>query len=360
MDTLSTLLGIGQSLWLENTTREHLQNGLLVQRIQEGSITGASINLLACSRALRSSTVYDKAIRRKLAAGLFGEPLALELILEDARHAADLLRPVYDRTDGVDGWVALAFFPPPATDPVAAVTAVSTIYAKTRRPNILITLPGAPDWLEVIEEMIYSGVPVNIAFLLSGEQFLSAAQAYLRAIVRRNAAGLRPAVTSFASISISRLAVALSVKLTNETFLQAAIAVARRIYKISRELHNSREWEFAYNAGARPLRLVWTIETNTEGEQVNDSLMKDLVAPLTVAAIPETVLKAIAGCGFQGTPMPADGGDCEKLLSRYSQEIIDLNIFAVELQNAEVAAATSSWIELLDSLACKSALITGY
>lgn len=358
MDTLSTLLGIGQSLWLENTTREHLQSGSLVQHIQEDSITGASINLPACSRAVRTTEVYDKAIRKKLAAGLFGEPLALELLLEDARHAADLLRPVYDRTDGVDGWVALAVFPPPMSDTPAAVTAVSTIYAKVRRPNILITLPGVPDWLGAIEEVMYSGVAVNVAFLFSGEQFLSAAQACLRAIERRIAAGLKPAVISFASISISRLAAALSVELHNGPCRQTAIAVARRIYKISRDLHNSREWGRAYNAGVRPLRLVWRLETHHEGERSFDSLVHDLMAPLTVAAIPEPLFQAIAGSGLPGAPMPIDGGDCERILSRYPKGSIDLNAFAVKLQTAEVVALTSSWIELLDSVARKSALIT--
>ena len=353
MGTLSTLLGIGQSLWLENTTREHLQSGSLLQHIQEGSITGASINPLACSRAVRTTEVYDKAIRKKLAAGLFGEPLALELLLEDARHAADLLRPVYDRTDGVDGWVALAVFPPPMSDTPAAVTAVAIMCAKARRPNILITLPGLPDWLGAIEEVMYSGVPVNIALLFSGEQFLSAAQACLRAIERRIAAGLKPAVASFASVSISRLATALSVD-----FRRTVVAAARRIYKISRDLHNSREWGRAYNAGARPLRLVWRMETNPEGEQSHDWLVHDLLAPLTVTAIPAAVLQAIAGSGLPGEPMPVDGGDCERILSGYSKGSIDFNTFAVELQKTEMAALTSSWIELLDAVASKSACVT--
>ena len=358
MDTLSTLLGIGQSLWLEDTTREQLQSGLLVQHIQEGSITGAAITPLACSRVLRRTGVYDGAIRKKLAAGLFGDPLAMKLLLEDARHAADLLRPIYERTDGVDGWVALALFTPPASDTTAAVAAIATAYAKARRPNILLTLPGLPEWLPAIEEVIYSGVPVNIAFLLSREQFLSAARTCLRAIERRTAAGLKPAVTSFASISIGRLAAALSAELTGEASFESATAMARRIYKTSRDLHNSPEWERAYNSGARPLRLVWTMETADEGQRLSDSLIKNLMAPLTVAAIPETALKAITGDVFLGTSLPADGGDCEKVLAGHPHQGIDLNTCAVKLQNTEAAALTSSWIEMLDAVACKSAFVT--
>ncbi|KJR99090.1 MAG: hypothetical protein VR65_16710 [Desulfobulbaceae bacterium BRH_c16a] len=358
LNILSTLLRIGQSLWLENISREQLQSGSLIQYIKEGSITGASVSPAACSRSLRSSEVYDNAIRKKLAEGLFGEPLAQELIMEDARHAADLLRPVFDRTDGVDGWVALTIFPLSTNDTAAITAAISNIHAKARRPNILITIPGLPDWLEAIEEVIYSGVPVSIAFLVSCGQFLSAAQACLRGIERRVAAGLKPAGTSFASISISRLVEALSAELSNDPFLPSGIAIARRIYKASRDLHNSQEWERAYNAGSRPLRLVWTMDTNYQCKQFGASLIKDLVAPLTVAAIPENTLKSIIGCNFLGTPLPADGGDCEELLSRYSQLGIDLDTFAVRLQNEEAASLISSWIELLDAVACKSALVT--
>lgn len=353
---LSPLLGIGQSLWLD-MTREQLQDGSLLQFIKEGWITGASVGPCACSRVLRNTSVYDGAIRQKLEEGLFGAPLAQELILEDARHAADLLRPVFDRTDGVDGWVALTVFPLSTNGTDAMAAAISAIHAKARRPNILVTIPGLPDWLVAIEELIYSGVPVNIAFLLSCEQFLSAAQVYLRGIERRIAAGLRPVVTSFASISISRFVAALSVLLPDEPFLQGAIAMARRIYKASRDLHNSQEWERAYNAGARPLRLVWNMDTNVEGNRFGDSLIKDLVAPLTVAAISENTLKAFSGYGPGGAPMPADGGDCEEILARYPQLGIDLKTIAVKIQDAEAAALICSWIELLDAVAWKSALI---
>jgi transaldolase len=358
LNILPTFLGTGQSLWLENITREQLQNGLLVQHIKERSIMGASVCPGACARTLRSTTVYDNAIRKKLNEGFYGEQLALELVLEDVRHAADLLRPVFDRTDGVDGWVALSVFPLSTNDAVSLVTSVANIYAKVRRPNILITIPSLPDWQEAIEEIIFREIPVSLASLFSSEQFLLATKTCLRGIERRIFAGLKPVASSYASISISHFVAALSDDLSKEPFLQGGIAMARRIYKASRDLHHSQAWECAYNAGVRPLRLIWKIDTHYDCEQFGASLNKHLIAPLTVAAIPESILNATIDNLIAGTRMPTDGGDCEKILSRYLQAGTDLNSLAEKLQNDEAASLVNSWIELLDAVAYKSAGLT--
>ena len=359
MNTLPAVLSTGQSLWLEDITREQLQSGFLVQLITEKSVKGASVCPGACAHTLRNTAAYDNAIREKLKKGFYGKLLALELMLEDVHHAADLLRSVFDRTDGVDGWVALPIFPLLTDDPVTLVTSVADIYAKVRRPNILITLPSLPDWLEAIEEIIYREIPVNIASLFSCEQFLGAAQVFLRGFERRIFSGLKPVPSSFTSISISHLAAALSADLYNkEPFLQGGIAMARRIYKASRDLHHSKEWECAYNAGVRPLRLIWKIDNQYDCKQFGTALIKDLVAPLTVAAIPESVLKATIECCVPGTKMPTDGGDCEIILSRYLQSGIDLNNLADRLRNEEAESLVSSWIELFDAVAYKSAVLT--
>lgn len=349
-----TLTGMGQSLWLENATREHLQSGLLVQQIRENGVTGASLRVRACGRFLRHTEVYDAAIRKKLGAGLYGEPLALELLLEDARLAADLLRPVHDRTAGVDGWVSLEICPPPAAETVALATAM---HAGSGRPNILIALPGAPDYLKAIEEAVFRGVPVNIACLLSREQFLGAARAYLRGIERRIAAGRNPALTSFASVPISRLAAALC-RLSGQSPTRGIIAVSRRIYQAARELHTSQEWERAYNAGARPLRLVWAMETGDVNQPLHAEILASLMAPLTVAALPEHLLQAVAGRDCRGEPMPANGGDSEGVLSGYRQRGIDPTAAASSLQPDEVKALIASWIDLLDAIAGKSASLS--
>lgn len=351
-----TFLNFGQSLWLENITCEQLQSGFLVQHIKERSIRGASVNPGACAQTLRNTALYDNAIRKKLREGLYGEPLALELMLEDARHAADLLRPVFDRTDGVDGWVALAVFPLSSNDTVSLVTLVANIYAQVRRPNILITIPSLPDWQEAIEEIIFREIPVNIASLFSCQHFLAAGQVCLRGIERRIFSGLKPVASSFASISISHLVAALSGDLSKEPFIQGGIAMARRIYKASRDLQHSQEWQCAYNAGVRPLRLIWKIDT--QYSDCSASLIKGLVAPLTVAALPESVLTALTEFEISSATMPTDGGDCEEILSRYLQAGSDLDTLADTLQIEEAASLVSSWIELLDAVAYKSAALT--
>jgi transaldolase len=320
-------------------------------------IMGASISPSACAHTIRNTASYDNAIRKKLKEGLYGELLALELMLEDAHHAADLLRPIFERTDGVDGWVALDIFPLSTNDTVSLVTSVANIYAKVRRPNILLTIPNIPEWQEAIEEIIYSEIPVNLASLFSSEQFLLAAQTLLRGIGRRIYSGLKPVASSFTSISISHLVAALSDSSSKVAFLQGGIAMARRIYKTSRDLHSSQEWECAYNAGVRPLRLVWKIDSHY-CEQSGAALIKDLVAPLTVAAIPENILDATIDCCISGATMPTDGGDCETILSQYLQAGIDLNSLADKLQNDEAASLANSWIELFDAVAYKSASLT--
>lgn len=353
---LPTLLSVGQSLWLENITCEQLQSGFLVQHIKDGSLKGASVNPGACAHALRNTAAYDNKIRKKLSEGFYGELLALELLLEDAGHAADLLRPVFDRTDGVDGWVALAVFPLSTADTVSLVTSVANIYAKVRRPNILITIPCMPDWLEAIEEIIFREIPVNLASLFSCRHFLAAGHVCLRGIERRIFSGLKPMASSFASISISHLVAALSDDSSKKSLTQGGIAMARRIYKASRDLHHSQEWECAYNAGVRPLRLIWKIDGQYD---CGASLIKDLVAPLTVAALPESVLTAAIDFEIWSATMPTDGGDCEEILSRYSRAGTDLDTLADQLQSDEAASLVTSWIELLDAVAYKSAALTG-
>lgn len=356
LNILPTLLSVGQSLWLENITCQQLQSGFLVHHIKDRSLKGASVNPGACALTLRNTAAYDNEIRKKLREGFYGELLALELLLEDVRHAADLLRPVFDRTDGVDGWVALAVFPLSTNDTVSLVTSVVNIYAKVRRPNILITIPCIPDWLEAIEEIIYREIPVNLASLFSCQHFLAAGQVCLRGIERRIFSGLKPVASSFASVSISHLVAALSNDLSKESFIQGGLAMARRIYKASRDLHHSQEWECAYNAGVRPLRLIWKIDTQYD---CGTSLIKGLVAPLTVAALPESVLTAVIDFETSSATMPTDGGDCEEILSRHSQAGTDLDTLADKLQIEEAASLVSSWIELLDAVAYKSAALTG-
>ncbi len=212
MKATQTLHDQGQSLWLDNITRNLLRTGVLRRYIDEFSITGLTSNPTIFDHAIGKSSDYDDAIRSKVAEGKSGEKLFFELALEDLREAADLFRPVYERTCGVDGWVSLEVSPLLAHDTKSTIAAAKNLHAQAQRPNILIKIPGTPEGLPAIEEAIFAGVPVNVTLLFSDEQYAAAANAFMRGIERRVEAGLTPDIRSVASIFISRWDVAVTDK----------------------------------------------------------------------------------------------------------------------------------------------------
>lgn len=351
---------MNQSRWLENISRGQLQNGLFVEHLLEGSIPakGISVTPGACAHALRTTEVYDNAIRRKLKQGVYGEPLALELMIEDARSAADLLRPVFERSQGIDGWAALTIFPMSITDTVSMITAISTLYTKAMRPNIVITIPGTPQWLEAFEEAIVLGIPVTTAFLLSPEQFLAAAKAYLRGIERRIVARLNPVANAFASISFARLVAAFSTEHSSERTARIGIAVARRIYRAARELHILPEWTRIYTAGARPLCLIWQTDTLGDCELLRDIPVQGFMESFTATAMTEDTAQAISADNFSDIQTPTSGSDSEEPLSQYLQDKSELQSLTEKLQKDAMVSLAGTCIDLLDAISYKSALIT--
>ncbi|HEY9359480.1 MAG TPA: transaldolase, partial [Xanthobacteraceae bacterium] len=299
---------LGQSLWLDNITRNLLNTGVLRRYIDELSVTGLTSNPTIFDHAIKNSRDYDDAIKRKLAEGKSGEKLFFELALEDLRQAADLFRPIYDRTCGVDGWVSLEVSPLLAHDTKSTIGAAKELHAQAQRPNLFIKIPGTREGLPAIEEAIFAGVPVNVTLLFSGGQYLEAANAFMRGIERRIEAGLRPDVASVASIFISRWDVAVTGKVPKALNDRLGIAVAKRAYKAYLGLLSSPRWMRAYNAGARPQRLLWA-STGTKDPEASDVLyIKGLAAPFTVNTMPEGTLKALADHGDVGATLPADGG----------------------------------------------------
>lgn len=358
MNPLMNLDRIGQSLWLESVTRESLNNGLFKQYIEEKVISGLSISAFAYKDALRQSTVYDPAIRRKLKDGLFSDSLARELVLTDTRHAADLLRPVFDRTDGVDGWSVLTISSLLTSDPSSLMAEAVALYAKIQRPNVLITIPGLPEYLRTIEELIFTGIPINVSMLFSQKQYTEAFEAYLTGIERRISAGLKSNVGCFASIPISHLSAALSLELQDEMVMPGVVAVATSIYKISRVLHTSQRWERASNRGARSLRLMWVMSDGPGCNLQDTKYMDYLTAPCTVAAMPEKALQMFVEKGNPGAPISLDGGDCTIVLSSCLEAGADINDLADRLQKNESHMQIKAWIELLEAVAHKSAVLT--
>jgi transaldolase len=345
----------GQSLWLDNITRDLLETGTLARYIGELSVTGLTSNPTIFDHAIKNSSAYDTAIRKKVREGKSGEALFFELAVEDLTRAADLFRPIWDRTRGVDGWVSLEVSPLLAHDTASTLAAAKALHARAGRPNLLIKIPGTKEGLPAIEEAIFAGVPINVTLLFSREQYLAAADAFMRGIERRITGGLPPEVGSVASVFISRWDAAVKSRVPDALRNQLGIAMAKRTYKAYRTLLASPRWQRVFNAGARPQRLLWA-STGTKDPDASDVLyIKALAAPFTVNTMPEGTLKALADHGALGEMLPADGGDAEEVLARFASAGVDVDALASQLQDEGAKSFVTSWRELMDVIASKSA-----
>jgi len=359
MKATQLLHNLGQSLWLDNITRDLLNSGTLERYINELSVTGLTSNPTIFDHAIKNSTAYDEAIRTKLKEGKSGEALFFELALEDISRAADLFRPIWDRTDGVDGWVSLEVSPLLAHDTASTLAAAKDLHARAGRPNLFIKIPGTKEGLPAIEEAIFAGVPINVTLLFSSEQYVAAAEAFLRGIERRVDAGIKPDVGSVASLFISRWDVAIMGKVPDALHDQLGIAIAKRTYKAYRSILMSPRSQRVYNTGARPQRLLWA-STGTKDPKASDVLyVKALAAPFTVNTMPEGTLKALADHGELGAILPADGGDCEEVLKKFAKAGIDIDALGAQLQEEGASSFAKSWTELMTVIESKSAALKG-
>jgi transaldolase len=357
MKATRKLHDLGQSLWLDNITRDLLTSGTLRRYIDELSVTGLTSNPTIFDHAIKNSTAYDQAIRRKLKEGKSGEQLFFELALDDITQAADLFRPVWERTDGVDGWVSLEVSPLLAHDSAGTIAAAKALHARAARPNVFIKIPGTKEGLTAIEEAIFAGVPVNVTLLFAREHYVAAAEAYQRGIERRIEAGLVPNVCSVASVFISRWDVAVTGQVPDDLRDRLGVAVAEQTYKAYRALLDSPRWQRLDNAGGRPQRLLWA-STGTKDPKASDVLyVKSLAAPFTINTMPEATLKALADHGELGPILAAHGGDSEKVLARFAQAGIDVRALAAQLQDEGAKSFVKSWQELLAVIASKSEAI---
>lgn len=357
MNITKSLHDLGQSLWLDNITREILDNGTLRRYIDELSVTGLTSNPTIFDEAIGNTSAYDAGIRRKAQAGLAGEELFVELALEDLRRAADLFRPVFDRTRGIDGWVSMEVSPLLANDTKTTIDAALRIHKQADRPNLYIKIPGTPAGVPAIEAAIFAGVPVNVTLLFSREHYLAVADAYLRGIERRIAAGLDPRVSSVASLFVSRWDRAVAEKAPPELRNRLGIAIAARAYRAHNELLASKRWRDLEAAGARKQRMLWA-STGTKDPKAPPGLyVEALAAPDTIDTMPEKTLLAFATGGTVKSPMAKDGGDAEQVLARFAAAGIDVEALAARLQVEGAESFVKSWAELMQRIADKSAAL---
>jgi transaldolase len=357
MNATQLLHNEGQSLWLDNITRDLLDSGTLKHYIDDFSVTGLTSNPTIFDHAIKNSATYDSEIRQKLRSGRSDEALFFDLALEDLTRAADLFRPIHEKTNGVDGWVSLEVSPFLAYDTASTIAATKELFARADRPNLYIKIPGTAQGLPAIEEAIFAGIPINVTLLFSREQYQSAANAYLRGIERRIDAGLNPQVSSVASVFISRWDVAVADKAPEKLRDQLGIAIAKRTYKAASALLSSARWQRIYNLGGRPQRLLWA-STGTKDPKASDILyVKALAAPFTVNTMPEATLKALATHTELGELLPVDGGNCEEVLAEFGKASIDVDALAAQLQTEGAESFVKSWKDLMAVISSKSASI---
>ncbi len=350
---------LGQSLWLDNISRDILANGTLARYASELSVTGLTSNPTIFEHAIGTGGAYDEAIGKLARQGVSGEDLFIALALEDLRQAADLFRPAFEVSDGVDGWVSLEVSPLLADDSAGTVRAAAQQHAAAARPNLFIKIPGTPAGIPAIEESIFGGVPINVTLLFSREQYLAAADAYLRGIERRVAAGLDPKVASVASLFVSRWDVAVKEEISPPFQNRLGIAIAMRTYKAYHDLLASARWQRLAQAGARPQRLLWA-STGTKDPAARDTLyIEALAAPDTIDTIPEKTLLAFADHGKLGPVMQVAGGDAEAVLEEFRREGVDTDALATRLQREGADAFSKSWKALLSRIAERSSQLRG-
>ena len=357
MKATAKLHSLGQSLWLDNIARDLLESGTLARYISDLSVTGLTSNPTIFDHAIKDSSDYDAAIRSRLKAGKSGEALFFELALEDVTRAADLFRPVFDRTRGVDGFVSLEVSPLLAHDTETTLSVARDLHARGGRPNLFIKIPGTKEGIPAIEESIFAGVPVNVTLLFSREQYLAAAEAYLRGIERRIDAGLPADIPSVASLFISRWDVAVASKVSAMLVNKLGIAIGRRTYRAYADLIASPRYRRVMNEGGRAQRLLFA-STGTKDPKASDVLyIEALAAPFTVNTMPEQTLLDVADHGDIGEVVPADGGDCESVLAQFKTAGIDIDALAAQLQDEGAASFVKSWNDLMAVLASKSEML---
>jgi transaldolase len=345
---------LGQSLWLDNITRDLLSSGTLQRYIDELSVTGLTSNPTIFDHAVAHSASYDAEIRRLVGAGKSGEALFFELAIQDLTKAAELFAPIHQRTAGVDGFVSLEVSPLLAHDTDRTVTAAKELHAKANRPNLFIKIPGTLEGLPAIEEAIFSGVPVNVTLLFSRDDYVRAADAYMRGLERRVAAGSSPDVRSVASVFVSRWDKATMEKVPGELRDRLGIAVSQQSYKAYRDALESDRWQRLEGQGARPQRLLFASTSNKDPQASDVLYMGALAAPNTVNTVPEETLLAFANHGQVDIAMPRDGGDSEQVLVSITRAGIDVAALARELQDQGAKGFVDSWKDLLGAIEAKS------
>jgi len=353
MKSTQRLHGLGQSLWLDNLTRELLDKGTLAGYVRDLSLTGLTSNPTIFDSAIEHTGLYDETIKRASRKGKSDEDIFFELALEDLAKVAALFKRAFDATRGADGWVSLEVSPLLANDTAGTIRQVQQLHGRAGFPNLFIKIPGTPEGIPAIEECLFAGIPINVTLLFSTEQYLAAADAYRRAVERRLAAGLRAPVRSVASLFVSRWDKAVNERVPGGLRNKLGIAIAKQTYRAYRGMLRSSEWRRLADAGAPAQRLLWA-STGTKDPNASDVLyVEALVARDTINTMPDATLLAFADHGMINGVLSPDGGDADEMLAKFAKAGIDRAALATQLQRDGAKAFVDSWKDLLASIAEK-------
>ena len=354
MKATQMLHNLGQSIWLDNITRELLDSGTLKRYIDDLSVTGLTSNPTIFDHAITHSKSYDSEIRRLVGTGLSGEELFFELAVQDMTRAADLFAPIHERTASVDGWVSLEVSPLLAYDAKATVAEARALHKKANRRNLFIKIPGTKEGAPAIEDAIFLGVPVNVTLLFTRDHYLAAAEAYMRGLELRVASGLSPDVPSLASLFISRWDKATMDQVPDWDRDKLGVAIGQQAYGAYRDVLESDRWQQLASCGARPQRLLFA-STGTKDPKASDVLyVGALAAPNTVNTMPEETLLAFSEHGRVSGVIPRGGADCEQVLAEFGRVGIDVAQLGADLQKEGAKSFDDSWQDLLNAIEAKS------
>jgi transaldolase len=342
----------GQSIWVDNITRAML-GGTLQRYIAEWSVVGLTSNPTIFAKAIAGSADYDAQVAGLAARGMGEEAAFFEIALADLVRACDLFAGVHARTGGVDGWCSLEVSPLLAYDAASTVRQAVELHARAGRPNLYIKVPGTKEGIPAIEELTFRGIPVNVTLLFDTAHYLAAAEAYLRGLERRVAAGKAPDTSGVASLFISRWDATLDAKLPPALRNRVGLAIGADAYAAYVELHSSARWLALQAKGARPQRLLYA-STGTKDPKLPASLyVEGLASPITVNTVPEATLQAFHAGGRVTAVLPPDGGPLRAALAEARSAGIDLPGTAAALQEQGAKAFVQSWNDLLKDIRTK-------
>jgi transaldolase len=356
MNAATLLHETGQSIWLDNITRALLDSGTLAGFIADASVTGLTSNPTIFDKAITGSSDYDDAMRA--ASGRAPEDVFFDLAIDDLRRAAQLFGPRYDESEGVDGWVSLEVSPRLAHDTASTVAEAKLLHARAETPNLYIKVPGTPEGIPAIEELIFSGVPVNVTLLFSPDHYVAAAGAYTRGLERRREAGLDLRVSSVASLFVSRWDVAVTGKLPAELSDRLGIAIGIQAYRAYRDVLASPRWTALEDSGARPQRLLFA-STGTKDPALPDTFyITALAAEQTINTMPQNTLEAFVDHGEVKGVLSPDGGDADATIAGIAAAGIDIDALAARLQKEGAESFVKSWNDLLARVESKTATVS--